>query len=55
MTFARDLVKEAGVAVVPGSSFYASGLRRCSEVRFAFCKKNLTLEQATERLFTRFS
>ena len=50
VAFARHLVEEVGVAVVPGSSFYrdpASGRR---QVRFAFCKKEETLAEAEKRL-----
>jgi aminotransferase len=48
--FARYLVKEIGVAVVPGSSFYHDpGLGR-SQVRFTFCKRDETLTAAEERL-----
>jgi len=51
--FALRLVKDAGVATVPGSSFYPGapgpslGHR---QVRFAFCKKIETLEDARQRL-----
>ena len=45
------MTREIGIATVPGSSFYrpnaAEGKRY---VRFAFCKKQSTLEQAVERL-----
>ncbi len=51
VTFAKWMTREIGVATVPGSSFYrpnaAEGKRY---VRFAFCKKQSTLEQAVERL-----
>lgn len=51
VTFAKWMTKEIGIATVPGSSFYrpnaAEGKRY---VRFAFCKKQSTLEQAVERL-----
>ena len=50
MAFARHLPKKYGVAVVPGSSFYATpGLGKRS-VRFAFAKKPETLDAAGERL-----
>jgi aminotransferase len=49
---ARFLVEKAGVAVVPGSSFYQDSAdphgRR--QVRFAFCKTRETLEAAASRL-----
>ena len=51
VTFAKWMTREIGIATVPGSSFYrpnaAEGKRY---VRFAFCKKQSTLEQAVERL-----
>lgn len=52
--FSRWLTREVGVAVVPGSSFYATpGLGR-REVRFAFAKKAETLAAARERLVRGF-
>lgn len=48
--FAEFLVKEIGVAVVPGSSFYIDSTAGDQQVRFAFCKKQETLEAAAERL-----
>jgi aminotransferase len=48
--FSRFLVKEVGVAVVPGSSFYHDPRLGRSQVRFAFCKKDETLVAAGERL-----
>lgn len=48
--FARYLVKEIGVAVVPGTSFYPPGGKGRSKVRFSFCKKMETLQRAVERL-----
>ena len=48
---ARKLVSEAGVAVVPGSSFFRKGPRgRADLLRFCFCKKEETLRAAVERL-----
>jgi len=50
--FTRHLIREVGVACVPGSSFYspdASGLGS-QQVRFCFCKKDETLLLAAERL-----
>ncbi len=50
-TFARWMAAEIGVAGVPGSSFYHAGAGRGkSMIRFAFCKKQETLDQAAERL-----
>jgi aminotransferase len=48
--FARYLVKDIGIAVVPGSSFFYEPERGCRYVRFCFCKKDSTLQSATERL-----
>jgi aspartate/methionine/tyrosine aminotransferase len=48
--FARYLVEEIGVAVVPGSSFYADPKHGARQVRFAFCKKDATLDEAERRL-----
>jgi len=49
--FAKWMAAEVGVAGVPGSSFYHAGAGRGkSMIRFAFCKKQETLEQAAERL-----
>ena len=48
--FAKFLVKEVGVAVVPGSSFYHEPHLGRHQVRFTFCKKEETLAAAEERL-----
>src|SRR5580765_2654163 len=48
--FAKFLVQEIGVAVVPGSSFYNDAKDGASQVRFTFCKKEETLAAAEERL-----
>jgi aspartate/methionine/tyrosine aminotransferase len=48
--FARFLVKEVGVAVVPGSSFYHEPQLGRAQVRFTFCKRDETLAAAEERL-----
>ena len=49
-TFAKRLTREAGVASVPGSSFFSVPERGRSLVRFAFCKRVETLRDAGERL-----
>jgi aspartate/methionine/tyrosine aminotransferase len=49
-TFAEYLAREVGVAVVPGSSFYATEGAGQSLVRFNFAKHLVTLEAAAERL-----
>lgn len=48
--FTRHLIREIGVAVVPGSSFYHDPSMGSQMVRFCFCKKDETLEAAAERL-----
>jgi len=53
VTFAKFLVKEVGVATVPGSSFYRHARDGAQQVRFAFCKKDETLDEAAHRLRTR--
>jgi len=48
--FAMRLVQEAGVATVPGSSFYDPPSLGARQIRFAFCKKEETLQAAGRRL-----
>lgn len=48
--FTRHLIREVGVACVPGSSFYSVPERGSQQVRFCFCKKDETLQLAAERL-----
>ncbi len=50
VTFARYLVEKAGVATVPGSSFYSHPSLGKTKVRFCFPKKKETLQAAVERL-----
>jgi aminotransferase len=50
VAFARYLVEEIGVAVVPGSSFYSQPGGGSQQVRFTFCKTDQTLTAAAERL-----
>jgi aminotransferase len=51
VSFAKWMAAEIGVAGVPGSSFYSAGNERGkSMIRFAFCKRQETLDQAAERL-----
>ncbi len=50
VAFTKHLVKEIGVAAVPGSSFYRDPRDGARQVRFAFCKKLETLDAAAERL-----
>lgn len=48
--FTKYLIREIGVAVVPGSSFYSDPALGSQMVRFCFCKKDETLSAAAERL-----
>ncbi len=48
--FARHLVAEAGVAAVPGSSFYSDPGAGRQRLRFHFARRRETLEAAVERL-----
>ena len=49
-SFALELTRRAGVAAVPGSSFFSSPEAGRTLVRFAFCKRLETLHEAGERL-----
>ena len=48
--FVRYLIKDVGVAGVPGSSFYKDPSKGRTQLRFCFCKKDETLLAADERL-----
>jgi aminotransferase len=48
--FVRYLIKDVGVAGVPGSSFYKDASKGRTQLRFCFCKKDATLLAADERL-----
>jgi aminotransferase len=50
VAFAKYLVKEIGVAAVPGSSFYRDPADGRTHLRFTFCKKESTFQAAAERL-----
>ena len=50
VAFTEYLVRDVGVAVVPGSSFYRDPRDGAQQVRFAFCKRDETLDAAAERL-----
>jgi len=50
VAFTKYLVKELGVAAVPGSSFYNHPHDGAQQVRFAFCKRAETLDEAGRRL-----
>jgi aspartate/methionine/tyrosine aminotransferase len=47
---AHHLVRDIGVATVPGSSFYSRPELGRSKIRFSFCKRLETLRAAGERL-----
>jgi aminotransferase len=49
VTFARHLVKDVGVAAVPGSSFYRNAELGKTKLRFCFCKRDETLREADRR------
>ena len=51
--FCERLVKEAGVATIPLSAFYAKDAPQ-NLIRFAFCKRPETLREASGRLAARF-
>ena len=50
VAFAKYLVQEIRVAAVPGSSFYRDPRDGSKQVRFAFCKRPETLDEAAHRL-----
>ncbi|WP_165248853.1 pyridoxal phosphate-dependent aminotransferase [Paludisphaera soli] len=50
VAFAGKLVREIGVATVPGSSFFQDKDLGRSYVRFCFCKREETLDEAARRL-----
>jgi aminotransferase len=50
LAFTKYLVSEIGVAAVPGSSFYRDPLDGARQIRFAFCKRDETLDEAARRL-----
>ncbi len=50
VTFARHLIETIGVAAVPGSSFYHRPEDGAQKLRFTFCKKKETLDEAGLRL-----
>jgi aspartate/methionine/tyrosine aminotransferase len=50
VAFAERLVREVGVAAVPGSSFYTNKELGRRKIRFAFPKRLETLQLAAERL-----
>ena len=50
VSFAMHLLEKIGVSAVPGSSFFESPGRGSELIRFCFCKKHETLEEAGRRL-----
>jgi len=50
MEFVMHMIRDAGVAAVPGSSFFHNPRDGAQFVRFCFCKKYETLEEAGHRL-----
>ena len=50
LEFARHLVKEIGVATIPGSSFYDNPRDGSTLVRFCFSKRDSTIREAETRL-----
>jgi len=48
--FARYLVKDVGVAAVPGGSFYRNPAAGRTKLRFCFCKRDETLTEADRRM-----
>lgn len=50
VAFAGKLVREVGVATVPGSSFFRDKELGRPYVRFCFCKRDETLDEAARRL-----
>jgi aminotransferase len=52
VTFMREMIENAGVAAVPGSSFFARPEDGAQFVRFCFCKKYETLKEAAARLIS---
>lgn len=48
--FAMYLLEDLGVATVPGSSFYSNRALGHHQIRFCFCKKYGTLDDAGARL-----
>ena len=50
MSFTQHLVKNVGIAAVPGSSFFSHPQLGAQQVRFTFCKREETLRKAAHRL-----
>jgi N-succinyldiaminopimelate aminotransferase len=50
VAFCRWLTAEAGVAAIPTSAFYENASEGSRYVRFAFCKREATIDEAVRRL-----
>jgi aspartate/methionine/tyrosine aminotransferase len=50
INLARFLVRDAGIAAAPGSSFYHEPKPGSRFIRFCFCKQESTLREASQRL-----
>ena len=50
---AMHLIREVGVATVPGDNFYATGNEGDRYLRFAFCRSVETIEAGLDRLRSR--
>jgi aspartate/methionine/tyrosine aminotransferase len=50
VAFVKHMIEVAGVAAVPGSSFFADPRDGANLVRFCFCKRPETLQEAQRRL-----
>lgn len=50
LTFIRHMIEKIGVAAVPGSSFFSNSYSGAALIRFCFCKKYETLNEAGNRL-----
>ena len=48
--FCRHLIEEAGVVAIPPSVFYSNPAEGADLVRFAFCKDEVTLTEALDRM-----
>ena len=55
MEAAMHLIKEVGVATVPGDNFYATGDEGDRYLRFAFCRSRETIDAGLERLRDKLS
>ena len=49
-SFVEYLIQDVGVASVPGSSFYSNPADGRQQIRFTFCKSDVTLDEAARRL-----